>query len=356
MTLWANQIVSIVRSSEQGKRLTKSQWRGDATIYARPNTKKFDHPPTKKPRTTRRTPEVHVYITPTPGAATSATQATYLVSDTKPSSATGLLHATKVSDIPGPSDLDIKPLSAPGPSRPSPTPRCARLLTTLDCLDAGRVPSVNELLSLMDREEPTANPKYADSLSELESLGSIHDAVQLYSTPVEILGTMGKLGLEGAHRLHEYCRDKLFPALGIMQTKRSLSEEASVEEIPPPVPPPQTAVKQEQQTTRAVSIEEIVQPQMAIKKEQRTIGEPSVEEIEWPQRQEPHMVQPRAIEDQEREVIMEWLGGVQPYEEVEEELASFARMKTVESENEDEDEDDSGDNEDDMATVSSHEV
>lgn len=325
-------------------------------MYARPNTKKFDHPPTKKARTTRRTPEVHVSvnITPTPGAATSAMQATYLVSDTKPSSATSPLYATKVSDIP--SDSDTKPLSAPGPSQLSPTPRCARLLTTLDCVSAGRIPSVNELLSLMDQEDPTANPKYADSLSELESLGSIHDAVTLYSTPVEILGTMGKLGIEGAHRLHEYCKDKLFPGLGIMQTKRSHSEEASVEEIPRPVPPPRTAVKQEQQATRAVSIEEMVQPQIAIKKEQRTVGEASVEEIEWPQQQEPRMVQPRAFEDQEREVIMEWLGGVQPYEEVEEELASFARMKTVESENEDEDEDDSGDNEDDMATVSSHEV
>ena len=252
MTLWAKQIVGTRISSEGGKRLTDLQSLGTATKYARPNAKKFDHPPTKKVRANPN-PEVHVSVNimPTPGAASSAMHATYLVSDPT-TSAPGPLCPGNVSDIPS----DTKPLSAPGPDRLSPTPRCARLLTALDCTQAGRIPSVNELLSLMDREDPTANPKYVDSRSELESLGSLHDAVDVYTMPVECLAMMGSLGREGARRLHEYCRDKLVPALGIMETKGCKSEDASIQEIPPP----QVYVKQERQVIDAASIEEIPPP------------------------------------------------------------------------------------------------
>ena len=299
-----------------------------ATKYARPNAKKFDHPPTKKSRTNPK-PEVHVSvnITPTPGAAGSAMQATYLVSNPTPS-APSPLHPAEVCDI----SSSTKPFSAPGPDRLSPTPRCARLLTALDCTQAGRIPSVNELLSLMDREDPTANPKYTDSRSELESLGSLHDAVDVYTMPVECLATMGSLGREGAHRLHKYCRDKLFPALGIMQTTRSKSEEASIEEIPRP----QGYIKQEENVAGAASIEEIAPPLQKL--EEHTA----------------RSFQPRSIEDdQNREIIGKWLDSVQKGEEVEEDMVSFASVKTeVDSECEDEDEDKGSD----MATVSSHEV
>jgi hypothetical protein len=217
-----------------------------------PQVKKNDYPPIKKCRTMQPTLEVHVSIniTPTPGAASSVMQATYQVSG-------------PTSSAPCPLYPDIKPFSSPGPSRPLPSPRCAQLLTTLDCHKAARIPSLCELLSLMDHKYPAANPRIADGYLELKDL-TMEDAVDIYTMPVEFLATMGKLREDSARCLHEYCRGLLLPTLGIMEIKRSCEEEASVEEIPPPRVP--VAVKHEP-CTRSKSVEEIPPPQTCVKKE-----------------------------------------------------------------------------------------
>ena len=129
----------------------------------------------------------------------------------------------------------------------------------LDCQNDGRIPSTHELLKLMDRKDPTANLKFEDSHSELQDM-DLEDAVDVYSMPFKLLREMGGLGMDHAHRIHKYCKDKLLLGLGIMETKRGVSEEASVKEIPPP---PQVIIKWE--------------PCIVIEDD-------SVEEISWPQK------------------------------------------------------------------------
>ena len=166
------------------------QAEGKGTKYVRPNITKYDAPATKKPRTMQQAPDVHVSvnITPAPGALDSGMQTTYHIS--KPSAPTA-------SVVP----LDTKSSSVPGPSRSSPSPRCARLLTLLDCVHAGRTPSVRELLTLMDREEPMANLKFEDSRLDMEDFG-MENAEQVSKMLVALLASMGPLVLHHGRDVH----------------------------------------------------------------------------------------------------------------------------------------------------------
>ena len=115
----------------------------------------------------------------------------------------------------------------------------------------------------MDREDPTADPKFEDSHSELQDM-ALEDAVDVYSMTFELLREIGGLGMDHARCIHEYCKDKLLLSLGVMETKRKASEEASVEEIPPP---PQVVIKQEPCIViEDDSIEEIAWPQKIVRK------------------------------------------------------------------------------------------
>ena len=152
----------------------------------------------------------------------------------------------------------------------------------------------------MDREDPTADPKFEDSHSELQDM-DLEDAVDVYSMPFELLGKMGGLGMDRARRIHEYCKDKLLLGLGVMETKRAVSEEASVEEIPPP---PQAIVK---------------------RKPCIVIEDDSVEEISWPQKFVRKKNQPRTAstvqehrpikEEASKEDVWAWLDKVLEEEE-----------------------------------------
>ena len=138
-------------------------------------------------------PDIHVSvnITPVPGALDSGIQTMYQI--LKPSAPTA-------SVVP----LDTKSSSIPGPSWFSPSPQSARLLTLLDCVHAGRTPSVCELLTLMDHKEPMANLKFEDSRSDMEDFG-MENAEQVSKMLVVLLTSMGPLGRAGAQRVHEYC-------------------------------------------------------------------------------------------------------------------------------------------------------
>jgi hypothetical protein len=53
-----------------------------------------------------------------------------------------------------------------------------------------RMPTVEELLTLMDIHEPAIDLKYIDTLDEFQDFG-LKDVVDVYSLPVELLATIG---------------------------------------------------------------------------------------------------------------------------------------------------------------------
>ncbi|KAI9431326.1 hypothetical protein H4582DRAFT_2085159 [Lactarius indigo] len=196
MSLWAKQI-----SLE------------NTTVYTPPNLNKYNYPPTKKARTVRATPEVHisVNITPAVGTENPMVQATHQV-------------LTVSMPTPGPSrvacvDRDSShatPPSVVGPSTQTPP---SHILILLDCLAELRVPMVMELLRLMDAQDPAIGLKYVDLEEELTELG-ITDSVILYSLPISILASFGDLTHDLARRLQHFCYD-LFIPLGLVEPRES---------------------------------------------------------------------------------------------------------------------------------------
>lgn len=187
----------------------------------------------------RAVPEVHiaVNITPTPGAGAAMVQG-----------------SCAVSNIP-----IVQP--PPGPSHPSaPTGVSIHgyspLLLSLDCAQAERLPSIHELLRLMDLENPSTDLKYVDILSELQDHG-VEDAVHLYSLGVPHLATFGSLDTDRAHHLHNFVEKKILTPLGLMKTRRS--EDPSVEEVPAPTQANQDDEKDYIQPIKQESYNEILE-------------------------------------------------------------------------------------------------
>ncbi|KAH9073602.1 hypothetical protein EDB83DRAFT_2516495 [Lactarius deliciosus] len=221
---------------------------GKATKYTRPNVKKFDYPPTKKPRTAHTTPEVHVSvnITPTPGAGSSAVQATYTTSSSSPptprpsgpevtpkpgscameaiyvpsrpsSPVPSPLGPAQTSDNPPPTTPPNKS-SIPGPKVPLPLQalHLSVLLVLLNCVGNWTVLLLRDVLRLMDAHRPVIVRSYVDLHEELVDLG-IGDAVDLYSLPIELLATFGWLRQDSARHLLEFCRGRFLFPLGLLE-------------------------------------------------------------------------------------------------------------------------------------------
>ncbi|KAI9429954.1 hypothetical protein H4582DRAFT_2218058 [Lactarius indigo] len=186
---------------------------GKATIHTPPNVNRYDYPSTKKARTVRPTPEVHVSvnITPTSEAGNSTT---HLVS----AASTSTPGPSRLAGVDGNPPCDT-PSGVAGPStlRPTSGPRPSRILVLLDCLVELRVPTMMELLLLMDEYEPAIGLSYVSIHEEFVDLG-IMDSVDLYSLPVELLATFGGLGHDLAHRLNRFC-ENLFIPLGLVETR-----------------------------------------------------------------------------------------------------------------------------------------
>jgi hypothetical protein len=70
----------------------------------------------------------------------------------------------------------------------------------------------------MDKDDPSCDLRYLDVLSEMSDLG-IKDVIDVSSQPVELLATMGCLGLGGAAGLQDYARDRLLRPLGLLDTR-----------------------------------------------------------------------------------------------------------------------------------------
>ncbi|KAH9011761.1 hypothetical protein EDB84DRAFT_1569548 [Lactarius hengduanensis] len=218
---------------------------GKATKYTRPNVKKFGLPTNQKisklrpqpPRCTSQS-TLHPHqlqgssgveatytassglsesppapcpsgpnVTPTPVRGSSATQAIYIPS----------------SPVLGPSDPSDDPPRLqchvlPGPRVPLPSQALdpSVLLVLLDCVGNWSVPSLWNVLRLMDTHHPAVGPSYADLHEELVELG-IEDTVDLYSLPIELLATFGWLRQDSARRLLEFCRDRFLFPLGFLE-------------------------------------------------------------------------------------------------------------------------------------------
>ena len=79
------------------------------------------------------------------------------------------------------------------------------------------VPSVLDLLTLMDQDYPTPDQNYVDTLSEFYDLG-VEDILDVFGLPCGLLASFGDLGSDRARQLHDYARDKLLLPLGLLET------------------------------------------------------------------------------------------------------------------------------------------
>jgi len=94
------------------------------------------------------------------------------------------------------------------------------LLVLLDCITSWAVPSLRDMLPLMDAHHPVVGWRYTNLYKELAEMG-IKDAVDLYSYQVKHLATFGWLRQDSAHHLHDFCRDKFLIPLGFVEESDS---------------------------------------------------------------------------------------------------------------------------------------
>ena len=273
MTLWAKYMASKTMWSVARQTLTVGvQSIGKATKYLPPKITKYNHPPTKKPRNGNVNPEVHIALnfaaTPSTGPSASAgpsqinVPALTLGESLPVKGGDNLVHTVNIVPTSGTGPVcpvvgqsSMQPSLAPTPGKTLPvgdistpvhatpqnapdlkstpptqpeTSRASRLRIILDCRDALTVPSVLDLLTLMDQDNPTPDRNYIDALSELYDFG-VEDVLDVFSLPCGLLASLGDLGRERAHQLHEYARDKLLLPLGLLETE--LKVEAEDEEL-----------------------------------------------------------------------------------------------------------------------------
>ncbi|KAH8990771.1 hypothetical protein EDB92DRAFT_1814012 [Lactarius akahatsu] len=196
---------------------------GDADLTRLPNAKPFDRPATKKPKGTHAAPEIHVAVNimPTPGSSGSATmQGSYVVSDSpivQPSSAS----APGLSALTGVSDTCTKP-SSDGPCGPYNDSR-SPIITMLDCMGNSTIPTISELLSMMD---------YQDRLGNRTRDLKYVDMTNVYTLGVEELAKIGHLDMDGARRLWKYTEKVALAPLGLLDTVKQEAQDDDKEDEP----------------------------------------------------------------------------------------------------------------------------
>ena len=102
------------------------------------------------------------------------------------------------------------------PTQPE-TIHASRLRIILDCCGASMVPSVLDLLTLMDQDQPTPDRNYVDTLSKFYDFG-VKDILDIFNIPCSLLASLGGLGRDRAHQLQEYVQDKLLSPLSLLKT------------------------------------------------------------------------------------------------------------------------------------------
>ena len=79
------------------------------------------------------------------------------------------------------------------------------------------VPLVLNLLTLMDQDQPASDRNYVNALSKFYDFG-VEDIVDIFNILCSLLASLGDLGRDNVHQLHEYVQDKLLLPLGLLKT------------------------------------------------------------------------------------------------------------------------------------------
>jgi hypothetical protein len=85
---------------------------------------------------------------------------------------------------------------------------------------------VEELLQLMDTYNPAVGLDYLSLFDDFKEL-DLDDVVDVSALPVEFLVAIGNIGLDAAHRLHTYFRDKLLDPLHFLQSNRTDTDDGT---------------------------------------------------------------------------------------------------------------------------------
>jgi len=101
-------------------------------------------------------------------------------------------------------------------------------MVLLDCLGELRLPTLMELLWLMDTYNPAVGQKYVDLQEEFMELG-IEDIVDLNSLLVVLIATFGGLSQVLACNLLWYCQDYLLYPLSFVE---AMSGNDATEDVP----------------------------------------------------------------------------------------------------------------------------
>ena len=260
------------------------------TKYLLLNTKKYDYPPTKKPRTAGHKPEVHiaVNIMPMSGMGRPTMEASYAVSE----------NPIKLSSTP-----------APGPSQPAGVSNSHGALVSsmshqpcvpptwimllhifLECIEQFQMPTTLEVLTLMDTKKPAPNLKYVDVRTELSDHG-VKDTVDLHSLHLGLLITFGDLGMDGTVHLHQYTQEKMIAPLGLLETRGGDNDSLVVE------------IAKEEVTK--IKVEEVVK--FEVEEVASSVGR----QLTWEGNGRENVPTEPAEESQGQEAILQWLEGVE---------------------------------------------
>lgn len=225
----------------QIKTYPEIQSKGWATKYAPPNIKKMDPPPAKRSKGPHAPPEVHIavnMIAPTPGAEGSM-KGSYVVSQTPlppigMASTLGPSSPEDSKEVTGLGALAETGSVAPPPGRQIFVTKAALalVLALAKCAESRIMLTTEEVLTLMDHEDPQPDGTYLESLDELITFG-VHDAIDIYALQTCHLKTLGKLCKGGAHRLRHFTLTKILIPLGLHNVE-DIPSEPSVQEIEPP--------------------------------------------------------------------------------------------------------------------------
>ena len=206
-----------------GKNLPCVQKRKLATKTCPPNAKRFDDPPTKKPKVAQPAPEFHIAVNLAPTLGGSALQGACVVSNSPlpqvaSASAPGPLRLGEITSLEGGTRSSSAPDLGPLGRRIPVTRACKMLLQMLsEAADTRRAPRSYDILTWMDAENPEVDGLYIDSFGDFKDLG-IKDAFDIIETEVFYLAPFGYLGRGGALRLRQCVRDKILIPLGLWDT------------------------------------------------------------------------------------------------------------------------------------------
>jgi hypothetical protein len=216
------------------KTYAEMQSKGWATKHAPPNIKKLDPPPMKKSKGPQAPPEVHiaVNIAPTPGAG-GAMQGSYVVSQMP-------VPQMVSASVRGPSSPEqVGGFGAHAETSSTVLPPGCKILVRnaahslalalAKCTETGILLTTEEVLTLMDHEDPQPDGRYLDSLDDLVSFG-VHNAINIHSLEVCFLATFGTLGRGGAHNLRQFTKNKIMIPLGLhLEEEKPLLSVAIIE-------------------------------------------------------------------------------------------------------------------------------